>query len=313
MSKNVAPVKTKKSLIISRLSDSEILEFFPKEDFIVIFGTSNSYGSCVRNDDVNVGDENIWCSRLGNLLGYPVMNLSKPGVTNDRLIKIIADFKYYYGLQPATCILAIVEVRCKTYSFTIQSEHFSKICESTNDPNINPSIAHTKHINHSSFDNVLYCDGNQALYNAKKPHLKEYVNKHMSNENISAFRSAYEFVLDTYFSKDANTIFEYENVFVMEQLFGDIPFRWFSWNSAPNSHPYPITKDIRQLFEKRGLSDSCLFDFEVGAQMFFREKYGDAWNRERECDCAHQDAVFHKELSEYFYTELKNEFTRKNN
>ena len=45
------------------LSDKEILDVFPKEDFYVVFGTSHTAGWCERNNERIMSHEHNWCSQ----------------------------------------------------------------------------------------------------------------------------------------------------------------------------------------------------------------------------------------------------------
>lgn len=303
-------VRKDRNLNKKRLSEEEILDYFPKEDFIVVFGTSNSFGSCVNGDKTDLEYDEIWCNILGKELGYPIFNLSQPGTTNERLIKIISDFTYYYKKQSAKCVLAIGELRFSTFGFLIQNHQYDLYKDTKNEKQLNPAITHTKDIHHGSFDTILYYAADGSTYKNSSN-----ISDSFDITSYKRFKPVYEYMVDKMYSTDAAHILEYENIFIMQQFLEglNIPFKWFTWNQKPRESTR-LSDEIKTLFEQKGLKESNLLGGrDIGAQYMLSMFYSKEWVRDTECECGHNDENFHRALATLTYGKLKNEFTRKNN
>ena len=111
------------------LSDKEILDVFPKEDFYVVFGTSHTAGWCERNNERIMSREHNWCSQLSKKLGKPVFNLALGGNTPDIMLEMVSEFVYYYNKQHAKCLGAIIEARAADHSVFFDDDEFIKTRE----------------------------------------------------------------------------------------------------------------------------------------------------------------------------------------
>ncbi len=99
----------------------------PAEPFIAVFGSSNTYGSCKRDEDGTniIARHMTYVGQLASKLNMPVINLGVPGVINTELIQLICEFLYLPKVKQH-CKHIIAEVRYCESTTMLSPDCFGK-------------------------------------------------------------------------------------------------------------------------------------------------------------------------------------------
>ena len=70
----------------------ELNKGLPDQPFIAVFGTSHTYGTCKKGDQIVLKESDIWYSVLAKRMGMPVVSFAIPGNSNPRMQMQLMDF-----------------------------------------------------------------------------------------------------------------------------------------------------------------------------------------------------------------------------
>jgi len=112
----------------NKLSPEQRIEHFnnrlPEEPFIAVFGSSHTWGSCKHVVDgeerTELPVQHQWTHMLQRDSGYPVVNFGKPGIDNQTMIMMLAEF--FRLERSANCIHVITEIRFNEASFSFSHD-----------------------------------------------------------------------------------------------------------------------------------------------------------------------------------------------
>lgn len=64
----------------------------PEHDYIAVFGTSHTFGSCQHQGKIMIPESHNWTNVLEKNLGMPVLNMGYPGIDNETLVDMLGTF-----------------------------------------------------------------------------------------------------------------------------------------------------------------------------------------------------------------------------
>lgn len=91
--------------------EQEIIDGMPAGDYIAVFGTSHTFGECLRGDDNQLDESDMWAFQLAKRLGLGLLNASKRGNYNVNIVRQLIDFLDLPSDVLSRCKLIIVEPR----------------------------------------------------------------------------------------------------------------------------------------------------------------------------------------------------------
>ena len=284
------------------VSEQEILATMPKGDYIAVFGTSHTYGKCIRGDEATMLDEDdMWAHALGNKLGLEVLNISKPGNYNVNIVRQMIDFHELPDEVKSRCKVMVAEVRAgdtagimctdlieqpeipnkqlnktitDSYAFLTLGESIYNWENSLNAQFTNP-ISEGRELeeySRSLIDHVGHYD-DMAVPDAVVSNVMKYIDNHMHASSVSI----------------TPLLRDYDNIRTMKIMsdMAKIPFMWYCWDSHE-----VLTLEEQFFCERVYEKTSTIFDaripkFELGVTQEYDFRFGvDELDRQK-CDCGH--------------------------
>lgn len=300
------------------LTDKEILNVFPKEDFYVVFGTSHSAGWCDNGVERIMPKEKNWPSRLSKKLGKPVFNLAVGGVTPNIMLEIVSEFAYYYSKQNAKCLGAIIEARATDHSVFIDTGDFIKHGSATNENDLMQSMHHAITLGRDYINqNTIACfyNTNCIARQVNAASYKKY--KDITADQAKWLEKTLEYqMLGGYIHFDC-----LNKVLRMTQILNshNIPNHVFHWESEKvEAFEKDDTPTLYGLFYKtvnnyaqRGLNfinwqkEKPLSKHSFHMLTEIERRQGIDFLNQNECACQHHNELVSAEAAQILYEEIK--------
>lgn len=298
------------------MKEFNISDFEPKNDYILVLGTSHSFGACEvkSKDQITIPENNIWCNLLANKLNCDLFNLSIEGNDNQTMISQLEDYIHLVK-NKSKCLMIIAEVRMfdmsdhfsndmvEDFNYTInrsypdifQGKDISSVIKHENFKPLNDVLMRRYTINHTdrkSITNLLksvYKDSSKDLPTAL---VKDMQRLSTTFREITATTTK-NYVKDLYSIKSLSFLCH----------MAEIPFHWFCWD---RNQLDKINKAyVDELFRfNTTVFDSKLDCFKFNASDEYIKIYGFDKFKKNHCDCGHMTEPFHEFVAEKIYSEI---------
>ena len=279
------------------------------DPFILVIGTSHSAGACADRDWQKWGIKNTpllayhdrWTSLMEKDLGIKVINLSKPGTINSRILAILADA---FDRGMSNCKAVIVECRLGvggsaiSYNGFLDYEHFPDGWEKHLIRDIDGTIEHG--LKDDAFSRIF---GVYAGGKVQKPGYSEkllgavYPDDAVPKEAVKHIEEYIEQRSNFYHRTDHvwwDDFFDIRNMQTMCEN-ANIPFRWMHWGKA-NTIEYLMNYLLTE-YPKVGPANLLAIEdnYIAGIWNHFRFELGfDGDDMSIQCSCKHFNELGNK-------------------
>lgn len=293
----------------------------PETDFIAVFGTSHTHGSChdLSTNKKDLPEDLTWGSQLGQLMNMPVMNYGVPGTSNLAMLQQVHDFL----LLPRSknCRQIIFENRIAEWTTRLPGEFHADFSSFV------PDVFYPELMAGRSVTGKSVREKNRTL--SRKFNARIVINSTLDEFLENCTKTAYAIGLfepgqeiPPYFKemmvKQRETFINFYGSFSIHYLddfylirsmidacrLAGIPAKWFCWDNhlggRMNERNYDILVDI---FESTcDLFDHQIKEFKYGSLDTYMKEFKESPPR---CDCGHQKPEYHNWVANKIYHEMR--------
>lgn len=293
-----------------KVSLEEIIDYIPKNDYFVVFGTSHSEGFCSDMPNEELEYQDIWCNKLSKKLNVEVLNLSKAGITNRNILQNMAEYKNLQRKIKSKCIGVIAEVRMGEHVIPLQNQTYvNKEDEFFSQNNLENTYLTGTYPFHGRplLEDLTQRMDHFTIYNYNTRGMPE--NYRQTIGDMLNFSDELEFqkffikMVDNFFKSPLNITSSYNDVFLMKEMFADtVPFYWFSWNLAARQNIRAVEL-VENMYKNLGLFDTMII--ELGVQEYLELNYSKDWIKQNRCKCDHDKEPVHEVVCNLVHEKIK--------
>jgi len=307
---------------MKQLNDS-----LPDTDFIAVFGTSHTYGACLKNniDQKVVANHDIWINIVGKYLGMPVVNFALEGNVNTVILSQIIDFLKLP--KSKLCKRVFLEIRLGELVIRMSSDIAGGPPYSENETL--PKISDLSVSKHSQDTFSGYYPGvarvrssnHHYIWRLGIPHDTEIFNRKLKSTLVAPgywetdedipplfikrINEYKDMMMEMYFGQDIHYIDDWGFIQTMITLLKarDIECLWFCWDGVPVKSSDHYTTLLDAYDQTMDIKKYMVKDMQWGAAIAHRdENDGKVMHL---CDCDHRDENFHRWIAHKICTQIE--------
>ena len=288
----------------------ELNKSLPDQPFIAVFGTSHTYGSCIRGDQIVLKESDIWYSVLAKRMGLPVVNFAVPGNNNLRMQMQMMDFLEMENSK--YCEHVFCELRLSDGAYCFTRDVFTDELQKFEN---NPEIAGGQHYRYNSFWENFFTTVAVSKYH-KTDYLAQCIENSHRDSNYVASKTQIETLAEitkakgiTHFSSIQGYIEDLISVRTMQRLvkLKGAKFTWFCWDNKLDGLSEALMNDVNSYFKEHTdiFNDKLLHPNLRQYIMDVEGEYnGNTMLIQNECECSHHNEIVHAWVADRIYEGL---------